>query len=62
MFSSTKSKIYDKEKHKQLRVIISYKYVMDSNTLLFEPSGSKIGNSSVRKVQVASMYVQTVAQ
>ena len=35
---------------------------MDSNTLIFETADPKIGNSLVRKAQVASMYLQAVDQ
>ena len=62
LFSSTKSRIYDKEKHKQVTVIICYKSAMELNKLLFETIVSKIGHSRVGQAQVASKYVQVVSQ
>ena len=56
LFLSTKLRIYDKEKREQVRVIISYKFAMYSNTFLFKPARPKIGHSQVRQDQVASMY------
>ena len=58
LLSSTKLRIYDKEKRKQGKVIISYKFVMDSNTFLFEPTKPKIGHSWVRQAQVGYTYIQ----
>ena len=43
-FSRTKYQIYDKDKYDQVKVIIPYKYNMDSNTFLFHPARSKIGH------------------
>ena len=62
LFSSTKSRIYDKEKHKQVKVIIFYKSAMDSNTFLFDPIVPKIGHIRVGQAQVASTHVQVLAQ
>ena len=41
LLSSTNSQIYDKEEHDHVKVIISYKYAIDLNKLLFESSGPK---------------------
>ena len=45
VLSITKLQIYGKHKRKQVKVIILYKSVMDSNTSLFEPAKPKIGHS-----------------
>ena len=44
-FSSTKYKIYDKEKSEKVKVIILYKYKMDSNKFVFDPTRPKIDHS-----------------
>ena len=62
LFSSTKSRIYDKEKSEQVKLVLLYKSVMDSNTFLFEPTVPKTGHSRVCQYQVASTYVKGVAQ
>ena len=41
LFSSTKSWIYDKEKFEQVKVILFYKSVMESNSFLFDPTVRK---------------------
>ena len=43
LFSSTRSRIYDKEKYKRVKVIIFNKYAMDLDALLFEPTVIIIG-------------------
>ena len=35
---------------------------MDSNKILFDPAGAKIGHNQVGQDQVASMYVHEVYQ
>ena len=55
LFSITKSWIYNKEEWKCLKVIISYKYVKDSNTSVFESARPIIRHSQVRQVQFESM-------
>ena len=45
LLSGTKLRIYDKDEHKKVKVSISYKYAMDLNTLLFDPTRLKIGHS-----------------
>ena len=63
LFSITKLQIYNKEKWRRMNfIIIAYKSVMDSNTFLFDPAGPKIVHSWVLQDQVASMYIQAVAQ
>ena len=62
LFLSTKSWIYYKEKYEQMKVILFYKYVMESNTLLFDPTVPEIDHSQVGHAQVTSTYVQVVAQ
>ena len=62
LFSSTKFLIYDKEKGEQVKVIILYKYTMDLDIFLFEPTDPKIGYSWVGHDQVMYMYVHVVAQ
>ena len=61
LFSSTKSKINDREKFEQVKVVILYKSVMDSNTLLFGTIVPKIGRGKVGQAQVVSTCVQLVA-
>ena len=61
-FSSTYSIIYDKDKHNQMKLIISYKYVMDSNTFLFDSDRPKICYIQVQQALFSSMYVQSVPQ
>ena len=62
LFSITKSWIYNKEKREQVKVIIIYESVMDSNTFLFEPNVPKIGHSQVGNYQFSSTYAQVVSQ
>ena len=62
LFSSTKSQIYDKEKREQVKLILLYKSVMESNIFLFETAKSKIGHSRVGQALVASTYAQVVSQ
>ena len=62
LFLSTKSKIYDKEKRKQVKVIIFYKSTIEYNKYTFDPTKPKIGHSRVGQDQVAYMYVQVVSQ
>ena len=62
LFSSTKSRIYDKVKHEQVKVILFYKSAMEFNIFLFETINPKIGHSQVNQSQVASIYLQLVAQ
>ena len=45
LLSGTKLRIYDKDEHKKVKVSISYKYAMDLNTFLFDPTRLKIGHS-----------------
>ena len=45
LFSSTKLRIYDKEKRDQVKEIIFYKYEMHSNTFLFDPTMPKVDHS-----------------
>ena len=47
--------------NRNTKVIILYKYVIDSNVFLFEPTEPKIGHSPVIQAQVVSTYVQVVA-
>ena len=58
LFSSTKLWIYYKKKNEQVRIIISYKSAMDSNTFLFYPTDPKIGHSQVGQTQVTSTYIR----
>ena len=44
LLSSTKLQIYNKEKHEQAKVIILYKYTINSNIFLFDPANLKIGH------------------
>ena len=62
LFSITKSWIYNKAKHEQVKVIIFYKSAMDLNTFLFDPTKLKIVHSLVRQDQVTSTYVHVLAQ
>ena len=59
LFSSTKSLIWYNQQCDQLKVIISYKYVMDLNTFLFDTTKPKISHSWVVQAHVAYMYVQS---
>ena len=58
LFSSTKSRIYDKEKLEKVKVILFYKLAMDSNTFLFEPIVPKIGHMPSRPGS-SCVYVRT---
>ena len=60
LFSSNRSKIYNKDKHKRVKVIIFNKSAMESNTLIFDPVRPKIIHVPVRQAEVASTYVQSV--
>ena len=62
LLSSTKSKIYNKEKRKQVKVVLMYKSGTNSNKFLFDPTAMKIVHSRVGEAQVVSMYVQVVSQ
>ena len=62
LFSSTKSRIYNKDKRKQAKLIISFKSTMDLNKFLFDTSGPKIVHIQVYQDQVESMYLQSTAQ
>ena len=62
LFSSTKLRIYDKYKRKQVKVIIWYKSMMDSNTFLFDPTEPEIGHIRVGQAKVSYTYVQVVYQ
>ena len=42
LFSSTKSQLYNKDKRGLVKVIILYKFVLDSNALLFDPTVPKM--------------------
>ena len=53
LFSGTNLRIYDKWKREQVKVILFYKSLMESNTLLFDPTDHKIGHSRVGQAQVA---------
>ena len=54
LLSSTRSLICNKEQYEQVRMIISYKSAMDSNTFLFYPTDPKIGHSQVGQAHVTS--------
>ena len=62
VFSSTKLRIYDKDKRKQVKVVLLYKSVTNLNTLLFNHIMPKIGHSQVGQTQVMSRYIHVVAQ
>ena len=62
LFSSTKSQIYDKEKHKRVKVITSYKSTMGSNKCLFDPTKPKIGHIQLSQDKVTSTYAQESSQ
>ena len=62
LFSSTKSQNYDKEKRDQVKVILLYKSVMDSNTFIFDSTDPKIVNSWLVQDQAAYMNIQLVSQ
>ena len=47
LFSSTLSRIYDKDKCEEVKVMILYKSVMESNTFLFDPGRTGISHSKV---------------
>ena len=44
LFSSTCSKIYDKEKRNQVKALLFNKFAMESNKFLFKPVNPKIGH------------------
>ena len=54
LLSSNKLFIYDKEKRDYVKVIILYKFAMDLNRFLFDPTEPKICHSRVIQAQVAS--------
>ena len=62
LLSRIKPLIYNKDKQNLVKLIISYKSVMDSNTFFFGPFGPKIGHSLVSQDKFVSMYVQAVFQ
>ena len=62
LFSSTKLRIYNKDKHKQEKLVLLYKSTMELNTFLFESAVPKIGHDLVGQDKVAPTYVQVVAQ
>ena len=47
LFSITNSKIYNKEKCEQVKVLIFYKSTTNFNTFLFDPPVTEIGHSQV---------------
>ena len=62
VFSSTTLRINNKDKREQMKVVLYYKSEMGSNTFLFDTTVPEIGNTRVGQAQVASTYVQLVAQ
>ena len=54
LFSSTSSRIYDKQKCEQVKVFLFYKSAMGLKTLLFKPTETKIGHIKFGQAQVAS--------
>ena len=58
-YQAPSSQLYDKDTSEQAKVIIFNKYMMEYNTLLFEPSKPKISHSRVGQAQVMSTYVHT---
>ena len=62
LLSINKLIIYDKDKRDQVKVIIFYKSVMNSNAFWFNPANPKIGHSQVIQDQVVSTYVKVVSQ
>ena len=52
-----KLKIYDKDKRKQVKVIILYKSAIELNTFLFEPAEPKTGHSKFYQDQVTFNYI-----
>ena len=61
-FSSNSLIIYNKDKHKQEKLVLLYKSTMELNTFLFESAVPKIGHDLVGQDKVAPTYVQVVAQ
>ena len=59
LISCTRSKINEKEKFEQVKVIIFNEYAMDSNTFLIDSDKPNIGHSQVLQTQVAPKYVPT---
>ena len=45
LFLRTKSRIYDKDKREQVKVVLLFKSAMDSNKFLFNPTVREIGHS-----------------
>ena len=62
LLSRNKSRMYDKGEKEQLKVIILYKSMMDSNIFLFYPTELKIGHSKVIQDQVESTYIHLASQ
>ena len=62
LFSITKLQVYDKEKRDQVKVVLLYQSVIESNTFLFDPTVPKIGHSQVGQDQVVYTFVQVAAQ
>ena len=62
LFSITKLQVYDKEKRDQVKVVLLYQSVIESNTFLFDPAVPKLGHSQVGQDQVVYTFVQVAAQ
>ena len=59
LLSITNLQIYDRDKYEQVKVIISYKSAMDSNTFLFESTRTKkVIVNSARLNSCLYMYKQ----
>ena len=56
LYSQAQAREYTK-KHEPVKIIIFYKYTMNSDILLFDLNMPNIGHSWVGKDQVASTYV-----
>ena len=62
LFSHIKMQIYDKEVIERVKVNISYKFLKDLNTFLFDSATPKICHSRFYQSQLASNYLHVAAQ
>ena len=62
LLSNTKSRIFNKEERDRVKVILSYKYVKELNTLIFDSTIPRMNHGIVRKVKVESMCIKVAPQ
>ena len=59
LFSSTKLRIYNKDKHDRVKLILFYKSAMESNTLFFDPTEQKYFTVKLTRIK---FYLRTYKQ